>query len=136
MLPDVLDVPAALGSDVAFESVKKKMGVEDYPGYMENMEKLRGGINEADDSLWECQSVCKLDTDTSSLIREKKGEGYPMFMQNEEWAKKNLECFAGSYTELKHDTVLYSKQVMAEMGGGMEEEPDDRGYVELGAGCL
>ena len=53
-----------------------------------------------------------------------------MFMQNEEWAKKNLECFAGSYTELKHDTVLYSKQVMAEMGGGMEEEPDDRGYVE------
>ena len=26
--------------------------------------------------------------------------------------------------------VLYTKQVMAEMGGGMEEEPDDRGYVE------
>ena len=33
-------------------------------------------------------------------------------------------------TELKHDTVLYAKQVMAEMGGGYEEEPDDRGYVE------
>ena len=44
--------------------------------------------------------------------------------------KEESECFAGSYTELKHDTVLYSKQVMAEMGGGMEEEPDDRGYVE------
>ena len=51
-------------------------------------------------------------------------------VQNEEWAKKNLECFAGSFTELKHDTVLYTKQIMAEMGGGMEEEPDDRGYVE------
>ena len=53
-----------------------------------------------------------------------------MFMQGEEWAKKNLECFAGSFTELKHDTILYTKQVMAEMGGGYEEEPDDRGYVE------
>lgn len=35
----------------------------------------------------------------------------------------------GSWTELKHDTVLYSKQFMAEMGGG-DEELDDRGYVE------
>ena len=50
-------------------------------------------------------------------------------MQNEEWLKKDLECFAGSFTELKHDTILYSKQVLAEMGGG-DEEQDDRGYVE------
>lgn len=128
MLPDVLDVPAALGSDVALNLLKEN-GVEDYPGYMENMEKLRGGINEADDSLWNA-SLYASWIQTLRPLLEKKGEGYPMFMQNEEWAKKNLECFAGSYTELKHDTVLYSKQVMAEMGGGMEEEPDDRGYVE------
>ena len=128
MLPDVLDVPAALGSDVALNLLKEN-GVEDYPGYMENMEKLRTGINEADDSLWNA-SLYASWIQTLRPLLEKKGEGYPMFMQNEEWAKKNLECFAGSYTELKHDTVLYSKQVMAEMGGGMEEEPDDRGYVE------
>lgn len=128
MLPDVLDVPAALGSDVALNLLKEN-GVEDYPGYMENMEKLRGGINEADDSLWNA-SLYASWIQTLRPLLEKKGEGYPMFMQNEEWAKKNLECFAGSYTELKHDTVLYSKQVMAEMGGGMEEELDDRGYVE------
>ena len=128
LLPDVLDVPAALGSDVALNLLKEN-GVEDYPGYMENMEKLRGGINEADDSLWNA-SLYASWIQTLRPLLEKKGEGYPMFMQNEEWAKKNLECFAGSYTELKHDTVLYSKQVMAEMGGGMEEEPDDRGYVE------
>lgn len=128
MLPDVLDVPAAFGSDVALNLLKEN-GVEDYPGYMENMEKLRGGINEADDSLWNA-SLYASWIHTLRPLLEKKGEGYPIFMQNEEWAKKNLECFAGSYTELKHDTVLYSKQVMAEMGGGMEEEPDDRGYVE------
>ena len=51
-------------------------------------------------------------------------------MQNDAWTKKNLECFAGSFAELKHDTILYSKQVIAEMGGGYDDEPDDRGYVE------
>ena len=51
-------------------------------------------------------------------------------MTSTEWAKKNLETFVGSFTELKHDTVLYAKQVMAEMGGGPPEVLDDRGYVE------
>ena len=52
-------------------------------------------------------------------------------MRSEQWARKNLSTFLGSYTELKHDSVLYAKQVMAEMGGaGMDEKPDDRGYVE------
>ena len=57
-------------------------------------------------------------------------------MQNEEWTKKNLECFAGSFAELKHDTVLYTKQIMAEMGWYMEEVTDDRGYVEPEPTCI
>ena len=51
-------------------------------------------------------------------------------MTSDEWSKKSLETFAGSFTELKHDTVLYAKQMIAEMGGGPTEEIDDRGYVE------
>lgn len=51
-------------------------------------------------------------------------------MQNEAWTRKNLNSFLGSWTELKHDTVLYAKQVYAEMGGAGMEERDDRGYVE------
>jgi len=59
--------------------------------------------------------------------------GYPMFVKNEEWNKKNLQCFLGSWTELKHDTLLYAKQSYAELGGGGDEEeprPVPRGYVE------
>ena len=51
-------------------------------------------------------------------------------MQGDAWARKSLQSFLGSYAELKHDTVLYAKQVMVEMGGGMIPEKDDRGYVE------
>ena len=128
MLPDVLDVLAALGSDMAL-SILSETGVQDYENYTENMEKLRTGLAEENDELWAASLYAGWLHTLRPLLTE-KGEGYPLFMQNEEWTKKCLECFAGSYAELKHDTILYSKQVIAEMGGGYDEEPDDRGYVE------
>ncbi|MDE7204013.1 MAG: DUF3160 domain-containing protein [Lachnospiraceae bacterium] len=128
MLPDTLDVPAALGSDMAL-AILQENGAADYEGYTENMEKLREGLAQDNPTLWSA-SLYAGWLNTLRPLLEVKGEGYPMFMQNEEWTKKDLECFAGSYAELKHDTILYAKQVIAEMGGGLEEEPDDRGYVE------
>lgn len=59
--------------------------------------------------------------------------GYPGFMKNESWNKKDLQTALGSWTELKHDTLLYAKQSYAELGaGGSEEEipPVPKGYVE------
>ena len=128
MLPDVLDVPAALGSDIAL-GILEEGDVTSYPGYSENMSALRETLSEENEELWSA-SLYAGWLNTLRPLLDVKGEGYPMFMQGEEWAKKDLECFAGSFTELKHDTVLYTKQVMAEMGGGWVEEPDDRGYVE------
>ena len=129
MLPDVLDVPAALGSDAAL-GILKEQGATDYEGYTEHMDELREFLAEDNEELWSA-SLYSGWLNTLRPLLEVKGEGYPVFMQGEEWTKKDLECFAGSYTELKHDTILYSKQVIAEMGGGgWEEEPDDRGYVE------
>ncbi len=63
-----------------------------------------------------------------SSYNKEYGEGYPIFMQNEDWMKKDLVSALGSYAELKHDTLLYGKAVMAEMGGF--EEPDWVSYVE------
>ncbi len=128
MLPDVLDVPAALGSDAAL-NILEKNGAADYEGYSENMIRLRDFLSEENETLW-ASSLYAGWLHTLRPLLTPKGEGYPMFMQNEEWVKKDLECFSGSFTELKHDTVLYSKQSMAEMGGGYDREPDDRGYVE------
>lgn len=129
MLPDVLDVPAALGSDTALD-ILAAQGDTGYSGYSENIEELRGQYNNASPELWSASLyACWLDTLRPLLFE--KGEGYPFFMQNESWQQKELETFAGSYTELKHDTVLYSKQMLAEMGGGDEYEyVDDRGYVQ------
>ena len=128
MLPDVLDVPAALGSDMAY-SILKEDGQTKYKNYDKNLENMKKEFAGDDNSIWNA-SLYASWLNTLRPLLEVKGKGYPTFMQNDEWIKKDLESFAGSFTELKHDTVLYSKQVMAEMGGGWDEEKDFRGYVE------
>lgn len=128
MLPTVLDVPAALGSDTA-KQIALDMGASDFPDYEKNITTLRNKLADTSDSIWNASLYSKwLDTLRPLLIE--KGDGYPSFMQSEEWTKKAIETYAGSFTELKHDTVLYAKQPMAEMGGGDMDELDDRGYVE------
>lgn len=127
-LPSVLDVPAALGSETALHILTDN-GVMGYEGYGENLNLLREGLGKENHTLW-TSSLYANWLNTLRPLLEVKGEGYPSFMQSEEWRRKDLECFAGSFTELKHDTILYSKQVIAEMGGDYEEEPDYRGYVE------
>ncbi len=58
--------------------------------------------------------------------------GYPLFMKNPAWQRKNLQAALGSWTELKHDTLLYAKQSYAEKGGGgdITPPPVPKGYVE------
>jgi hypothetical protein len=45
---------------------------------------------------------------------------------------KQLNTVLGSWAELKHDTILYAKQVYAELGGGPPppEPVPPKGYVE------
>lgn len=128
LLPDVLDLPAALGSDTAL-SLLEQQGEMQYGGYSENMNTLRAALTAVDDSAWSTSLYSSWLYTLMPLLGE-KGTGYPSYMTTDLWSRKTLETFSGSFTELKHDTVLYSKQVVAEMGGGPTEERDDRGYVE------
>ena len=62
------------------------------------------------------------------------GEGYPLYMRGSAFQAKQLETFMGTFTALKHDTILYEKPNYAEMGGGgdddMEIPPVPKGFVE------
>ncbi len=130
MLPDALDVPAALGSDLAMDILRED-GNMDYENYEDNLNTLREEIEASPEESWNVSLYSGWLRTLDPLLEEKR-EGYPSFMQSEAWDKKKLTTFLGSYTELKHDTILYAKQIMAEMGDGGEEPEvrDDRGYVE------
>ena len=66
-----------------------------------------------------------------TTLNARFGKGYPLYMQDALFAKKQLESLLGAYTELKYDTVLYEKPQYAELGGGdMEETIAPLSFVE------
>ena len=70
---------------------------------------------------------------TLKSLFTKFAEGYPQFMQTDSWSDKDLNTALGSWTELRHDTLLYAKQSYAELGGGGEQPTPPavpKGYVE------
>lgn len=128
LLPDTLDFPAVLGSDTALKLLQQE-GKTNYPNYQEQLEKVRTDVASAPEETWTA-NLYSAWIHTLRPLLDEKGENYPPYMQTDAWRRKSLLTFAGSYAELKHDTILYSKQMMGEMGGGDIPEYDDRGYVE------
>lgn len=126
-LPDALDFPASLGSDTALEILKQEGRTNER--YNKKLSEVRQEIENAPDSAWNA-SLSSAWIYTLNPLLEKKDASYPYFMQTDAWRRRALITFEGSYTELKHDTVLYAKQFMGEMGDPEIPDNDDRGYVE------
>ncbi|MFH1461313.1 MAG: DUF3160 domain-containing protein [Patescibacteria group bacterium] len=130
-LPKGLDIPAAMGSSEALNLLENQ-GELDYACYSENMTKMKNYIASLDTTIW-TQNLYWGWLYSLLTLGKEKPDGYPAFMKNLAWIRKELNAYLGSWTELKRDTILYSKQPMAELGGGgdwTEEKVDDRGYVE------
>jgi hypothetical protein len=128
-LPLGLDVPAALGSDIAF-ALADEAGATGFANYTENMAALREEVNGLDGSawmenlyggwLWALQPLLVRDPD---LV--------PPMMQTDAWKRKDIHTSLGSWTELKHATLLYAEQPMGGLGGGGMVPPiTSYSYVE------
>jgi hypothetical protein len=126
-LPKALDFFASMGSDKAY-SLLEGMGEPDYENYTTQMTKVKDEVATLEIDSW-TQNLYWTWLYSLQPIIEVKGKQYPAFMQTDAWVQKDLATALSSWTELKHDTILYSKQVMAEMGGGESENPP-QGYVE------
>jgi len=127
MLPKGLDILAAMGSEEAY-GILEEMDETHYLNYDEQMTKVRGEISALEMDSW-TQNLYWAWLHSFQPLIEVKGEAYPAFMRNPAWVRKDLHTALGSWTELKHDTILYAKQAYAEMGDGFEE-PELKGYVE------
>lgn len=123
-----LEVLAVMGDEEAEKLVKEEPLIKEWPEYEENFERVKDYINKLDDEFWKT-NLYRGWMWALTEFTEKFEEGYPKFMQSSDYKVKDWNTALGSYAELKHDTVLYGKQVMAEMGGGYEEEIP-KGYVE------
>jgi len=126
-LPKALDLFAAMGSEEAY-NILVSMGETNYENYATQMDKVKVEVASLEMDSW-TQNLFWNWLYTFYPLIEPKDETFPTFMRTQAWTRKELNTALGSYTELKHDTILYAKQVMAEMGGGMDENPP-KGYVE------
>jgi len=126
-LPKGLDFMAAMGSEEAY-NILKEMGEDQYANYDTQMAKVRQQIAGLQTDSW-TQNLYWTWLYALQPLLAPKDTRYPAFMQTQAWTRKDLHTALGSWTELKHDTILYAKQVMAEMGGGGLENPP-HSYVE------
>jgi hypothetical protein len=131
MLPKGLDVMAAMGSERAY-TILDQMGETSYENYPQQMEKMRTWVSGLSTEEW-TETLYTTWLYTFQPLLAVPGDGYPYFMQSDAWLDKQLNTTLGSWAELKHDTILYAKQVYAELGAGGSGAPQPllaRGYVE------
>jgi hypothetical protein len=126
-LPKGLDLLAAMGSVEAY-NLLEQMGETKYENFDTQFTKVKAEVASFGLDSW-TQNLYWGWLYSMQPIFAVKGPQYPAFMQNQAWLRKDMATALSTWTELKHDTILYSKQVMAEMGGGSEDEPP-KGYVE------
>lgn len=128
MLPTGLDVMAAFGSTPALQTLEER-GDTAYPNYLEQMDAMQAAVGAQPEEQWINQFYnAWLHSFFPALTP--KGEPYPAFMRTEPWAYKDLNAALGSWAELKHDTVLYTKMPEGAGGGGPPNSGPPPGYVE------
>ena len=123
-----LDLMTAFGNEKAREILDNDSYNSHWDKYEEKTDENISSVKKMEDLDWQ-KNMYRGWLWMLKSYDQKFGEGYPMFMRNDAWERKDLVSALGSFAELKHDTVLYGKAVMAEMGGGGEMEIP-KSYVE------
>jgi Tol biopolymer transport system component len=133
LLPRGLDIMAALGSWRAYEILDKVLGETRYERYGTQVNALRKEFSQVGDEEW-LQNIYWGWLYTLKGLLPDFTEPYPPFMRTAAWRDKSLSTALASWTELRHDTIMYVKQTGAEAGEGGEGWapviPKPKGYVE------
>jgi len=109
LFPKGLDAMTVLGSERAYDILLNIYNEDQYPKYVEQIEKLKQEFESLDPEMW-AQNLYWNWLYALMPLLTPKGEGYPIFMQNLAWIDKDLATALGSWAELRHDTILYAKQ--------------------------
>ncbi len=116
-LPMALDVASALGSEVAY-ALAAQAGAAKFDKYDAQTETLRTQLGKLSKEQWLENTYSGWLWTLQPLVKRQPASPYPPLMQSQAWWLKDLNTALGSYTELKHDTVLYDKQPTGFGGGG------------------
>ncbi|PWI46549.1 hypothetical protein CEE45_16255 [Candidatus Heimdallarchaeota archaeon B3_Heim] len=125
LFPTALDIFAVFGSNRSKELLTEEAAL--YPDYLPKRNELETEYALYNLTVW-TQNLYWLWLYSLTPLLNPKGTGYPTYMQTPAWVDKELITALGSWTELRHDTILYAKQSYTKFVS-MPPEPE-QGYVE------
>jgi hypothetical protein len=106
-MPDPLDAMYMLGNNDALPLLKRKLS---YYHYAPNLSSLRYLIDAYDKEFWS-SSLYNCWLQAIRLLSSKPESAYiPDFMKTTAWQQEKLTTQLASWTQLRHDNLLYAKQ--------------------------
>ncbi len=106
--PRGLDVMAVLGSRMALKTLMDD-GDTDYFNYWLRFGQLRSEFDDLSRADWHANLYWGWLHALESLLPELP-QGYPNFMRTQSWQSHQLNSALASWSQLRHDTILYAKQ--------------------------
>ncbi|MBD3285351.1 DUF3160 domain-containing protein [candidate division WOR-3 bacterium] len=125
VFPRGLDAMGVLGWDIA-ESILRKDGDTEYMGYDEQFEKMVKWYAGLPDTERESSIYFRW----FELFRLYRKARAPKKVDENAWERKKLLTALGSWTELRHDAILYAKQSYTAVGTAAPPPPLRLAYVE------
>lgn len=124
--PKSLDIPATFNFSRARVHLSDELNAT--PKYKESLDNVTAEISELNITDWTWNLYNGWLYTLNATLKEEY-PGYPTFMQTDAWLDEKLVTFLGSWTELRHDTILYAKQSYTRVTAAPSEF-EKEGYVE------
>ncbi len=129
--PSGMDVLNVLGVERAEELMADTS--DQYPDYDPQIAKLHAEFEDLPQGEWDANLYMGWMDTLTVLHQDFEGDDdYPEFMRDPAWRTLKVNTHLGSWTELRHDTILYAKQSYTKetSAPGFQKVIDERGYVE------
>ena len=106
-LPDPLDAMFVLGNDNALPLLQDELEAYKYSG---NLDALRYLVDSYDPAFWEASMYNTWLQAIRELNPAEEQPGTPYFITTVAWQQQKLNTQLSSWTQLRHDNLLYVKQ--------------------------
>ncbi len=107
MLPSTLDILFALGNDASAQLLQSELNAFHYSA---NLAALRYLVDNYDQNFWKLSLYNFWLNGIRKLNPPADRSSYPPFMQTAAWWQQKMNTQLSSWTELRHDNLLYAKQ--------------------------
>lgn len=107
LMPDALDVIYSIGNNNALPLLSNQL--QTYR-YLNDLEKIRCDIDNYDSTYWKTAMYNVWLQSIRSINPQADTSGYPFFMKSVAWQHEKMNTQLASWTQLRHDNLLYAKQ--------------------------